>query len=89
MPKKRRKLNKEMEQQISSARKKVELITAKINDIDEEEIQVEYRQAFQKIVLEVSAVVEYYKTSGFTDESQKMISNYLLYLDSFLQEYEL
>ena len=52
MPKKRRKLNQDMEKEISSAKKTVELIVAKINDIDEEDIQVEYRQAFQKIILE-------------------------------------
>ena len=89
MPKKRRKLNKEMEQEILGAKKKVELITAKINDIDEEDIQSEYRQAFQSVVLEITSLDEYYKTSGYTSESQNMMDNYIQYLDKFLNEYEL
>ena len=89
MAAKRRKLNKELERQIASAKKTVELITAKINDIEEEDIQVEYRQSFQKIVLEVTSLSEYYKTSGYTLESENMIKNYNLYLESFLSEYEL
>lgn len=89
MPKKRRKLNQDMESRISSAKKSVELYTAKINDIDEEDIQIEYRQAFQKIVLEITSLEEYYKTSGFTEESETMLSNYFSYLKKFLSEYEL
>ena len=89
MTKKRRKLNKDMEKQISSAKKTVELITAKINDIDEEDIQMEYRQAFQPIIIEMTSLTEYYKTSGYTDESQRMADNYQIYLDKFLSEYEL
>tara|TARA_Y100001968_G_scaffold328742_1_gene376491 strand:+ start:275 stop:544 length:270 start_codon:yes stop_codon:yes gene_type:complete len=89
MPKKRRKLNKDMESMISAAKKSVELYTAKINDINEEDIQIEYRQAFQQIVLEITSLEEYYKTSGFTEESEKMLSNYSTYLEKFLNEYEL
>ena len=89
MAAKRRKLNKELEKQIETAKKEVELITAKINDIEEGDIQVEYRQAFQKVVLEATSLAEYYKTSGFTEESQNMINNYKIYLKTFLSEYEL
>ena len=89
MAKKRRKLNKEMEQQIVSAKKSVELYTAKINDIDDEDIQGEYRDAFKKIILEITSLEEYYKTSGFTSDSEVMLSNYTNYLKAFLSEYEL
>ena len=89
MAKKRRKLNKDMEKDIASAKKAVELITAQINDIDEEEIQIEYRQAFEKTILEYKSLDEFYKTSGFTEESQKMLDNYNLFLKNFLDEYEL
>lgn len=89
MPKKRRKLNQDMEKQIASAKKNVELITAQINDIRDEDIQSEYRQAFQKIQIEVTAVFEYYKTSGYTDDSKNMLNNYDIYLKKFLSEYEL
>tara|TARA_B100000700_G_C14761067_1_gene722182 strand:+ start:447 stop:716 length:270 start_codon:yes stop_codon:yes gene_type:complete len=89
MPKKRRKLSKDMESKISAAKKAVELYTAKINDIYDEEIQTEYRQAFQKTVLEITSLEEYYKTSGFTSESETMLTNYTSFLESFLNEYEL
>ena len=49
MAKKRRKLSKELEGEISKACKKVELITAIINDIQEEDIQTEYRTAFDPV----------------------------------------
>ena len=45
MPKKRRKLSKELELEMSIALKKVELILAKINDIRDDDIQGEYRLA--------------------------------------------
>tara|TARA_B100000214_G_scaffold86936_1_gene59696 strand:+ start:111 stop:380 length:270 start_codon:yes stop_codon:yes gene_type:complete len=89
MAKKRRKLNSEMEKDIVAAKKQVELITAKINDIYDEDIQTEYRQSFQKVVLEVTTIEEYYKTSGYTDESIQMLDNYKSFLNDFLSEYEL
>ena len=42
MPKKRRKLNKDFERKIYSSKKNVELVLAKIYDIDDEDIQKEY-----------------------------------------------
>jgi len=41
MAKKRRKLNKEFEKEIYSSKKNVELVLAKIYDIDDEDIQKE------------------------------------------------
>ncbi len=78
-----------MEKDIVAAKKQVELITAKINDIYDEDIQTEYRQSFQKVVLEVTTIEEYYKTSGYTDESIQMLDNYKSFLNDFLSEYEL
>ena len=46
MPKKRRKLNKEMEAEMAAAKRKIELVTALINDIRDEDIQGEYLAAF-------------------------------------------
>ena len=89
MPKKRRRLNKDMENNIEKARKTVELITAKINDIEDEEIQVEYREAFNPIVIEATTVGTYYKDYGFSEESEAMISRFNDYLNKFLSEYEL
>ena len=43
MAKKRRKLSPELEKNISLAKKQIELITAIIHDIEEEDIQEEYK----------------------------------------------
>ncbi len=50
MAKKRRKLNKDFERKIYSSKKNVELVLAKIFDIDDEDIQKEYMSAFNKVV---------------------------------------
>ena len=50
MPKKSRKLNKEFEKKINSSKKNVELVLAKIYDIDDEDIQKEYMSAFNIVV---------------------------------------
>jgi len=42
MGKKRRKLNKDFERKIYASKKNVELVLAKIYDIDDEDIQKEY-----------------------------------------------
>ena len=51
MAKKRRKLNKDFEKKIQSSKKNVELILAKIYDIDDEDIQKEYMSAFNVVVV--------------------------------------
>ena len=50
MPKRRRKLSPELEKHISLAKKQIELITAIIHDIDEEDIQEEYKAAFLPVM---------------------------------------
>ena len=50
MAKKRRKLNKYFEKKIYSSKKNVELVLAKIYDIDDEDIQKEYISAFNIVV---------------------------------------
>ena len=50
MPKKRRKLNKDFEKKIYSSKKNVELVLAKIYDINDEDIQKEYMSAFNDVV---------------------------------------
>ena len=49
MAKKRRKLSPQMQNDIAQATKKVELITAQINDIPDEDIQTEYRLGFDNV----------------------------------------
>ena len=65
------------------------MITAKINDISEEDIQIEYREAFRPVLIEVNSLIELYKTTGFNPDSVRLYQNYTNYLDTFLSEYEL
>ena len=89
MPKKRRKLNKELESEISSAAKKVELISAQINDIQEEEIQGEYRTAFDPIRNAYVLLATLYKSEGFTPQTESLNLSYKGLLEKFEQEYEI
>ena len=65
MPKKRRKLNKEMEADMAAAKRKIELISALINDIRDEDIQGEYLEAFGQVRSAVVNLVAKYTTDGF------------------------
>ena len=89
MPKKRRKLSPELEKNISLAKKEIELITAKIHDIDEEDIQEEYKQAFIPVFSLYMQLEQGYKEVGFNEETTKIYSNYLDNLDNFMNEYEI
>ncbi|CAI8176935.1 MAG: hypothetical protein GY914_07780 [Prochlorococcus sp.] len=89
MPKKRRKLSKELEKEISLAKKKVEFITAKINDIEEEDIQTEYRQAFDQINAACLFIEAEYIANGVTEESEGGLVLYKGLLERFESEYEL
>ena len=89
MPKKRRKLNKELENDIASAKRKVELITAKIFDIRDEDIQGEYRDAFQNVISSYLHLSNLYKTEGFTPESEATFALYKQLISEFEEEYEI
>ena len=70
MAKKRRKLNKEFEKKIYSSKKHVELVLAKIFDIDDEDIQKEYMSAFNKVLSLFDELKESYEKLGFNDDSE-------------------
>ena len=89
MPRKRRKLNPELESHISDAQRKVELITAIINDIEDEEIQLEYKSAFDQVKLTFIALFNGYKLTGYTEETASLYSIYKKLIDSFESEYEI
>ena len=89
MPKKRRKLNRELESKIASAYKKVELINAQINDIHEEEIQSEYRTAFDPVVHTYVSLKTLYDLEGFTDQTEGLSLRYDQQLAKFEEEYEI
>ena len=69
MPKKRRKLNKDFEKKIYTSKKNVELVLAKIYDIDDEDIQKEYMSAFNDVVYSYDQLKNDYELTGFNDNS--------------------
>ena len=89
MPKKRRKLNKDMEAEMAAAKRKIELITALINDIRDEDIQGEYLEAFGQVRSAVVNLVAKYTTDGFCEETEGTLALYRGLIDRFEEEYEL
>ena len=89
MSKKRRKLNKEFEKKIYSSKKNVELVLAKIYDIDDEDIQKEYVSAFNRVVYLYDELKEDYEGQGFSDNSEQLFANYKNAFNLFESEYEI
>ncbi len=89
MPKKRRKLNKDMEAEMAAAKRKIELITALINDIRDEDIQGEYLEAFGQVRSAVVNLVAKYTTDGFCEETEGLLALYKGLIDQFEEDYEL
>ncbi len=89
MAKKRRKLSKPMEAAISAAQKKVELITAKIRDIRDEDIQNEFAEAFSSVHATLTQLSKLYILEGFTEESEALLSDYGRLIQEFEEDYEL
>ena len=89
MPKKRRKLNKDFEKKIYSSRKNVELVLAKIYDIDDEDIQKEYMSSFKRVVHLYDELKEDYEQKGFNDNSEELLKNYNNAFNLFDSEFEI
>ena len=89
MAKKRRKLNKEFEKKIYSSKKNVELVLAKIFDIDDEDIQKEYMSAFNEVVYLYDQLKGDYEEKGFNDNSEIILSNYKNAFSIFESEFEI
>ena len=89
MPKKRRKLNKDFEKKIYSSKKNVELVLAKIYDIDDEDIQKEYMSAFNGVVFLYEKLKEDYDQQGFQDNSEQILKNYNEAFKLFESEFEI
>jgi len=89
MAKRRRKLSPELEKNISLAKKQIELITAIIHDIDEDDIQEEYKSAFLPVMSTYMSLDQMYKDVGFNEDTSKLYQMYLTNLDKFKSEYEL
>ena len=69
--------------------KNVELVLAKIYDIDDEEIQKEYMSAFNNVVFLYDQLKNDYELIGFNDNSEVLIANYIEALNLFEAEYEI
>ena len=89
MAKKRRKLNKDFEKIIYSSKKNVELVLAKIYDIDDEDIQKEYMSAFNQVVSFYERLKQDYEEKGFTDNSEELLGNYKNSFNLFEAEFEI
>ena len=89
MAKKRRKLNKDFEKKIYSSKKNVELVLAKIYDIDDEDIQKEYMSAFNKVVYLYEGLKQDYEEKGFNDNSEQFLANYQNAFNLFESEFEI
>ena len=89
MTKKRRKLNKDFEKKIYSSKKNVELVLAKIYDIDDEEIQKEYFSAFNNVVFLFEKLKDDYDSIGFNNDSEKLMANYENCFNLFESEFEI
>ena len=89
MSKKRRKLNKEFEKKIYSSKKNVELVLAKIYDIDDEDIQKEYLSAFNGVVFLYDQLNEDYELLGFNENSEDRLMKYKNAFNIFESEFEI
>ena len=89
MPKKRRKLDKDFEKIIYSSKKDIELILAKIYDINDDDIQKEYMTAFQDVVNLFDLLKNDYDFIWFNENSEKLKENYKQSILKFEAEYEI
>ncbi len=89
MAKKRRKLNKDFEKKIYSSKKNVELVLAKIYDIEDEDIQKEYIVAFNEVLFLYERLKEDYDQQGFSDSSEDFFTNYKDAFNIFESEFEI
>ncbi len=89
MAQKRRKLNKDFERKIYSSKKNVELVLAKIYDIDDEDIQKEYMSGFNRVVYLYDQLKEDYDQLGINDNSEELLSNYINAFNLFESEFEI
>ena len=74
---------------MAAAQKKVELMSAKIRDIRDEDIQNEFAEAFARVSLSLSRLIEAYRVSGFSEETVRLLSAYRDLMQGFEEEYEL
>ena len=74
---------------IYSSKKNVELVLAKIYDIDDEDIQNEYMSAFNLVVNLYDELKQDYEQLGFNENSEDFLSNYINAFELFESEFEI
>ena len=67
----------------------MELVLAKIFDIDDEDIQKEYMSAFNRVVYLYDELKEDYELQGFSDNSEELLSEYKNAFNLFESEFEI
>tara|TARA_B100000161_G_scaffold55996_1_gene36895 strand:+ start:318 stop:521 length:204 start_codon:yes stop_codon:yes gene_type:complete len=67
----------------------VELVLAKIYDIDDEDIQKEYMSAFNGVVFLYDELKKNYEEEGFNDNSEVLLTNYNNAFKLFESEFEI
>ena len=70
-------------------KKNVELVLAKIYDIDYEDIQKEYMNAFNQVVFLYDGLKQDYEEIGFNDNSEELLTNYKNAFNHFESEFEI
>ena len=65
------------------------MVLAKIYDIDDEDIQKEYMNAFNGVVFLYEEVKADYELQGFNDNSEEHLSNYENAFKLFESEFEI
>ena len=70
-------------------KKNVELVLAKIYDIDDEDIQKEYMSAFNKVVYLYDELKEAYERLGFSENSEELLTSYKNAFNLFESEFEI
>ena len=82
-------MNKDFEKKIYSSKKNVELVMAKIYDIDDEDIQKEYMNAFNGVVFLYDQLKVDYELQGFNDNSEELLTSYKNSFNLFVSEFEI
>ena len=67
----------------------MELVLAKIYDIDDEDIQNEYMSAFKGVVYLYDEIKEDYDQQGYSDNSEELLKNYENAFNLFESEFEI
>ena len=88
MAKLRRKLSPEMEKEITTIFKKVELITALIFDIEDESLQGEFIEGFEPAKMKALHLKSEYDLQGYNEVTIQLLQEYKILMNRFQEDYE-